>query len=229
MSDRAYRSDAGSLGKIRKTSQGGIIVPANITRAGVFTYDYADGRRTRELRHPDDVFCADAMASLAQATLTVGHPSKVTPDNYRQVSVGHVDGAPRRDGDFVAADLRVMDGPTIGRITKADGPDKLVELSCGYTCDVIPEKGTYNGEPYDARQTNHVYNHVGLGPKGWGRAGNDVRIRLDGGVTWVGPVQRTDADRLDAYRADAVEYVAENLWRGLGWLLEHPFPGAVGR
>jgi hypothetical protein len=183
----AYRSDSGTLGSARRTPQGGLIVPANLTRTGVFTYDYADGTRVRELRHPDEVFKADSLDSLTQAPLTVLHPStEVTPATWKQVSVGHVDGTPKPEGQFVAADLRIQDGDTISKVDAKS----LTELSCGYRCTVVPGQGEWNGEKYDARQTNIVYNHVAIGPKDWGRAGNSVKIRTDGSPVWL---SRADA------------------------------------
>lgn len=184
-----YRSDSTSLGNVRRTRQGGIIVPANLTRTGVFVYDYADGTRVRELRHPDEVFKADSLESLAGATVTVLHPGEVTPDNYRQVSVGHVDGTPKAADKFVAADLRVNDGGTIAKIDSKE----LTEISCGYRCNVIKKSGEWNGEKHDAVQTDIVYNHVAVGPKDWGRAGNDVKIRLDSaGPAWLAPTANTE-------------------------------------
>lgn len=179
-----YRSDASALGNVRKTRQGGIIVPANLTRTGVFVYDYADGTRVRELRHPDEVFKAGSLETLASAPITVLHPGEVTPANYRQVNVGHVDGTPKQSGTFVAADLRVQDADTIAKVDSKE----LTEISCGYRCNVVLDSGTYNGELYDARQTDMVYNHVAIGPKDWGRAGSEVKIRLDG-PSWLAPVE----------------------------------------
>lgn len=152
-----------------------MIIPAALTRVGVFTYYKNDGTRVRELRHPDEVFDRASMATLKSATVTVGHPGLVTPANFRQVSVGHVEEEGRQDGDFVAAPLRVNDAGTM-----ADVRDKkLVELSCGYTCKLDATPGTYKGQDYDVVQRGITYNHVALLPSGGGRAGADVRLRLD--------------------------------------------------
>lgn len=172
----------GTVTGVRRTPQGGLIAPANLTRVGVFTYQTQDGKQVRELRLPEEVFKADSLATLAAAPLTVGHPQHVTPDNYREVNVGHVDGMPKQADRFVAADLRVMDRSTIERVEKKD----LVEVSCGYTCDIEPSSGEWGGEKYDAIQRNIQYNHVALGPRDWGRAGNEVKIRLDSGYAISG-------------------------------------------
>lgn len=168
--DRIGRLDTKHL-----TPSGAVRIPANLTRTGVFVYRSPDGGVVRELRHPDDVFKVDSQDTLASAAVTIGHPGMVSPENWRALSVGSVYGV-RRDGRFVRAELMVHDPAAIKEIDAGN----LQELSCGYDCTVIPESGEYNGEKYDARQTEIRYNHVGLGPKGWGRAGGEVSLKFDG-------------------------------------------------
>ena len=181
----------GRLDRVRKTPQGGILAPANLTRTGVFLYPQEDGTTQRELRLPEEVFSADSLASLRGAPLTVDHPASVNADNWRAVAVGHVDGDARKDGDFVAADIRINDGETIKRVNATD-ETRLTELSCGYSCDIDKTPGEYEGTQYDSIQRNISYNHVAIGPANWGRAGNDVKLRLDGlhyakGQALIGP------------------------------------------
>jgi hypothetical protein len=148
-----------------------------MTRTGVLSYRRQDGSIQRELRHPDEVFKADSLASLAGAPVTIGHPGKVSPQNYGQYAVGHVgDEVTKKDEKYVAGTLRIQDAKGVAGVEKGE----LLELSCGYDCDVVHDAGEYNGEKYDARQVNIQYNHVALLPKDAGRAGNDVRLRLDG-------------------------------------------------
>lgn len=175
---RVTRLDyTGRLDSSKRTAQGGLKLPAYVTRVGVLTYKNPDGTVTRELRHPDDVFKADSLATLAGAPVTIGHPGKVTPDNHGRHSAGHVgDVVEPKEEKYVATSLYVQDAKAVKGVESGN----LLELSCGYDCDAIPEKGEYNGEKYDARQTNIVYNHVALLPKDHGRAGSDVRIRFDG-------------------------------------------------
>ena len=53
---RFHRTDfAGPIEKPQRTPQGGLSVPANLTRAGVLRYRDTDGREWGELRHPDEV------------------------------------------------------------------------------------------------------------------------------------------------------------------------------
>jgi hypothetical protein len=167
----------GDLSTRRRTPQGGLIVDANISRVGVFKYQNADGSERRELRTPDEVFSARALDSFAHAPLTVEHPpGLVTPETWKQVTVGHVAGPAQKDGKFVGAELHIQDKATIDRIERGE----LVELSCGYQCRLDMTPGTHPefGE-YDAKQTDIFGNHVAMGPKNWGRAGPDVKMHVD--------------------------------------------------
>lgn len=172
------RYDAAQLGKVTRTPQGFLRAPARLTRAGVLKYRRADGSIVRELRRPEQVFRAESMASLADAPLTDLHPREmVSPKNARDLSVGHVSGASaRRDGRFIEADVVVTDAAMIDAVEQG----KRREVSCGYSCKLLPGGGVYNGEHYDAEQVDIVYNHAGLGPPQWGRAGSEVALRLDG-------------------------------------------------
>lgn len=151
-------------------------MPANLTRVGVLVYSREDGSKIRELRHPDEVFAADSLSTLAGAPVTDLHPTKpVRPSNWREVSVGHVGDEVKEDGKFVAASLTIQDESTIVKIEHEDRS----ELSCGYSCQLDETPGDFEGERYDAIQRSIRYNHVALGPAGWGRAGNEVALRLD--------------------------------------------------
>lgn len=210
-----YRIDMGALSPKgpERTPQGGLRLPANLTRTGIFKYHQTDGSVVRELRHPDEVFNAASLATLADAPLTLGHPGMVTPKSWKKDSIGHVrDAAP--DGIYVASTVIVQDADAVTGVERKD----LVELSCGYSCDLVTEKGVYDGEEYDARQTNIRYNHVGIGPKNWGRAGSEVRVRLDGaGNCYIGDMLtdeqiaqlRADAAEAATLRADNVRLTAE--------------------
>lgn len=173
--DRAIRLDKGVL-----TTQGFLKAPAFFTRTGVFLYRKADGSTMRELRHPDDVFNQESLNTLKMAPLTDKHPTKfVNSDNAKDLAVGWAsENIVVTDNKLVGGTLVVSDKKAIDKVDKG-----TVELSCGYEADLVEEKGTYDGEPYDYRQTNIRYNHVALVDRG--RAGPQVRIRLDGDAEMV--------------------------------------------
>ncbi len=167
----------GRLDGKQRTPQGGLRTSANLTRTGIFLYQDARGETVREYRPPEEVFHADSLDTLKLAPLVVGHPSEVRTDNWRTESVGVVAENVRPNEIYVTADVLVQDGPTIERVDAGE----LVELSCGYEVEVDRTPGTTpEGEQYDVVQRFIRYNHVGLGPANWGRAGGNVRLHLDG-------------------------------------------------
>lgn len=161
--------------KFKRTDEGYVIAPVNPTRAGVFTYVYPDGSMVRELRHPDDVFKADSLASLNNQPFTNDHPpTMVTVENYDQFARGVFLGphAVAEDGIHTSGSVKVTNKDTIDAMDAG----KLA-VSCGYECELLNESGVYNGERYDARQTNIVYNHLALVDRG--RAGPGATIKAD--------------------------------------------------
>ncbi len=172
-----YRIDTvGKLDGSKRTPQGGLKVNAYPTRIGVLTYRQPDGSVIRELRMPEEVFNSDSLESLHGAPVTIGHPGKVTTDVWKQHAVGHVGDDVAAKETFVSATLRIQDSKAV----KAVESGELLELSCGYNCDMDVTPGEFNGEKYDQIQRNIRYDHVALLPVNHGRAGNDVRIRFDG-------------------------------------------------
>jgi len=157
------------------TSQGFLRAPASLTRVGVLNYRRADGTVRRELRRPEQVFDPKSLATLAGAPLTNLHVAMVNPENVTQVRKGHVGDDIRQDGEFVHGTVTVEDAEMIRQVQTG----RRGELSPGYKCGIDWTPGEYNGERYDCEQLGIVYNHVACGPTGFGRSGDDVRMRLD--------------------------------------------------
>lgn len=188
------RWDAGSLGAFERTPQGGVKIPGLLTRTGVLEYLLPDGTLRREYRSPKEVFSPESLESLAYAPITDLHPERegvripVTPENYRVLSVGNVATDAKRQGDHVGATLLVQDACTVLKIEQG----QRRELSCGYGCVLEMTPGVSpEGEIFDAIQTKIRYNHVALGPPGWGRAGSTVALRLDSGDAIQAPDKET--------------------------------------
>lgn len=152
-------------------------VPGALTRVGVLPYRLGDGTIRRELRLPEEVFAAASLATLQGATVTDLHPpSGVRADNWRDVAIGHVADDVHADADHVVGTVVVQDAAAVERIV--DGDRK--EISCGYEIEKLElSPGVWRGERYDAIQRGIRYNHVAIGPEGWGRAGPSVALRLD--------------------------------------------------
>lgn len=175
--DTVRRFDTGKLSKAKKTGQGFLRIPARLTRTGVLEYRRADGSTRYELRLPEEVFNADSLATLAQAPVTDLHPAEmVTPANVKAVMVGVGSETVKQDGAFVASELTITDGDCISAVERGDRK----EVSLGYFCKLDMSPGVWQGQRYDAIQRQIRYNHIAIGPEGWGRAGSDVALRLDG-------------------------------------------------
>jgi hypothetical protein len=180
--------------RVTKTSQGFARVPANLTRTGVFVYKNADGTERRELRLPEEVFAQDSLDSLRDAPVVWLHPAMVNPQNVKEHEIGHVSGTPKQDGKFAAGTLTIKRADGLAKVDSGEAS----ELSCGYKCHTEVRSGTYQGEKFDCIQRGIVYNHVGMGPKGWGRAGGDVALRLDGLCATIDLLAETPEGRDDS-------------------------------
>lgn len=176
--------DAAPLGaQVEETPAGGLRIPSHVTRVGVFEYRLTDGSSRREYRPPEEVFAAESLASYRDAAVAVGHPDiPIDGRTWSGVAVGHVSGEAVPDGRFVLADVVVSDGETIAAVRARE----LVEVSCGYRADLDPTPGVSpDGEEYDGIQRNIRINHVGLGPRGWGRGGPEVRLLADSNTATI--------------------------------------------
>lgn len=185
-----------AIAGVKRTPQGGLDIPANLTRTGVFLYMQPDGTVRREYRPPSEVFNEDSLVTLRGAPATIGHPGLVNPDTWGNVTVGHVADDVKASGRFVDSRVRVQRGDALKKVESKE----LVELSCGYVCDMDPTPGvTPQGEKYDAVQRNIRYNHVALLPRGGGRAGEDVKLRMDG-TDITGSAYAIDMELADALK-----------------------------
>ena len=170
----SFRLDVGTLRPLREMPDGRAIAEGHLTRTGVFEYRNKDGSIRREYRPPEEVFKKDSLESFALVPVTNDHPPEdLTSKNARKYAVGSVGESIRRDDDHVAAPLSIYDSETIEEMKAGK-----VQLSCGYTADVIESPGvTPEGLEYDAVQRNIRGNHVALVRVA--RAGSTARVRLD--------------------------------------------------
>lgn len=112
-------------------------------------------------RLADEVFSRESLASFENCPVCINHPDcNVGPENHNELSVGFVRNV--RKGDFegqpvMMGDLVITDAKAIDLIESGD----MVELSCGYDCDIDDED--------NPQQRNIRGNHVALCEQG--RAG----------------------------------------------------------
>lgn len=146
---------------------------AIVARTGIQIYTNADGTVRRELRLAEDVFDADSLRSYAGKPVTDDHPSEpVDAKNFKKYAVGVVTGEAQQDGDVVRAPIVIHDAAVVDKAIKGGKR----ELSVGYSVVLDETPGVWNGEHYDAKQTQIRVNHISLVRKG--RAGV-ARLSLD--------------------------------------------------
>jgi hypothetical protein len=147
---------------------------AHISRVGIQEYRRGDGSMQREFRPPETVFDAEALESFAMVPVTDGHPAEglLTAENTGRYQRGHLSENVQAAGDRVRASLLVTDAELVRSILGGKQ-----ELSCGYTCELDPTPGEWQGKHYDAVQRKVRGNHVAVVQRG--RAGSSVRLQLD--------------------------------------------------
>jgi hypothetical protein len=161
---------------LKLDSSGFLNIPkAYPSRAGIFVYKDSSGKKVSELRHPDEVFRADSMESLAMKPFSIEHRGGIlNPDTVQKEGAGTTGENIARENDFLTCSIAVFRSDAISQIID----DGVLELSAGYTCDIVEEGGLYKGQRYDRMQTNIKYNHLTLTRKA---RGEGCRIRLDSG------------------------------------------------
>lgn len=202
------RFDRGELSKPTKLANGWLRVDGYITRAGIFSYRSPDGKVRKELRAASQVLTTDSLGTFSLVPLTMGHPPTGLLDvtNTKSYQVGTVE-RPEADGTRARASILVTDSSAIEALESG----ALAELSCGYLCDLDETPGVFEGERYDAVQTNVRGNHVAL--VGKGRAGPDVKVRMDStdAVEVVSPQVTADLESAPEESANMVKIKVDGI------------------
>lgn len=196
------------------TPSGGLRVErARLARIGLQRYRTADGEIV-EYRSPEEVFSPESLARYQDAAVTIWrHPDEdVTADNWKAIAHGHVAGPAVRDGDWVVAAVVISSAEAVQAVRRGD----LLELSCGYDTDLLFKPGDYQGQRYDALQTNIRINHLTLLPPGRARAGRGARLVTDG-------VELERVRRLDAKGDEIVDELDEHTEAGERKMPKHRF------
>lgn len=154
------------------TNEGYLIDHPILTSCGIFEYTNPDGSIRRELRLPEHVFAEESLKTYKGKPIIITHEAVVVnKGNVDREQIGTILTDGYQDGDDVRAEIIIHD-------TDAMKECGLKELSLGYNLDLVEEPGTWNGEPYDAIQTNIAINHLALVASA--RAGEQARLNIDG-------------------------------------------------
>ena len=169
-----------------------------LTSCGIFEYS-DNGKIRRELRLPEDVFSPESLRSYIGKPIVISHDAGlIDKDNVADNQVGTILSEGERRGDDVVATIIIHD-------TDAMKSAGLKELSLGYNLDLDETPGVWNGQRYDARQTNIRINHLALVREA--RAGEQARLNLDGRAEktiLTGGKNMTKKTKKRTSRADAV-------------------------
>lgn len=153
------------------TDEGYLVDHPVLTSCGIFEYTNPDGSIRRELRLPEHVFAKESLKTYKGKPIIITHEAvAVNKDNVDREQIGTILSEGYQDGEDVRAEIIIHD-------TDAMTACGLKELSLGYNLDLIEEPGTWNGQPYDAVQTNIVINHLALVASA--RAGEQARLNID--------------------------------------------------
>ena len=175
---------------VTPTPQGGRRYPAKATKAGVFQYNRG-GQIVREYRPANEI--KRALGTLKSCPVVLLHPQEnggeVDIDNAKRLSCGHFedpvwDEAEQCARGFVVINDRDALDTIDGWVALTGGAD----ISCGYDNARDPTPGVSpDSEEYDLVQIDYTFNHVAIGPRGWGRQGTDVGLTLDSDDNEQGP------------------------------------------
>lgn len=162
---------------LRATADGFMVASPLVARMGVQIYrgwelGNPDVEEARVYRPEDSVFAQDSMSTYAYRPITFNHPHDlVSPQNYKDVSVGFSGAEIARDGDFLRVPMVLMDAAAI----KAVKDQRQNELSVGYVADIEWVDGvTPGGEKYNAIQRNIRANHIAIVSQA--RGGSNLRL-----------------------------------------------------
>ena len=138
------------------TNEGYLVDHPILTSCGIFEYTNPDGSIRRELRLPKYVFDENSLKTYRGKPIIITHDAGVVDkNNVDKEQIGTILSDGYEDGEDVRAEIIIHDTDSMQKCG-------LKELSLGYNLDLIEEPGVWNGQPYDAIQTNIVINHLAL-------------------------------------------------------------------
>lgn len=125
----------------------------------------------RIFRPPEEVFAQDSLDSFENAPVTDDHPSEnVTASNSRKYVIGTAVGKRQKlDDEHTGGEILIQDAEAIAKIDNGK-----VELSDGYSCEIVLMPGLWKGQAYDGFKKNIRGNHIAL--VGAGRCGGACRL-----------------------------------------------------
>lgn len=159
---------------------GFLTVPVKVSRIGVQHYmGYELGltgdRATERIgvfRPEESVFCPESVDSFVNIPVTDDHPKgSVTIDNIKDLQRGQLSSVDV-NGNVLIGLVTITDNDLISKIKKGK-----IEVSVGYSQELVEEKGNFNGIAYDFIQTEIRANHLAIVDRG--RCGDECKLTID--------------------------------------------------
>lgn len=183
--DKKLRIDKGKVRDWRYDEEDGVMTAkVTLTKSQVLPYRDDSGEIVKELLPPDELSDDDWLESTKGKPITNDHPpNPLNLEDLSEHSKGTLHDKPEVEeisDNQVKVDNKVtiFNDDLIQEIK--NGKD---QVSIGRRVDVIREGGEYKGDSYDRVQRNFRLNHLAIVDQG--RAGPDVKMRLDGGMVEV--------------------------------------------
>ncbi len=188
----------------KQLTNGRVLYDALFTRTGYQTYPRADGSISVEYRPPSEVFHVDSLASLANLPGVLLHPSENFGTKFDgDYAVKGCTGSKvveHTDHIHTVGTLCVWDDDWNAAIERDDDdPERIAELSAGYTITPGPSGTGPDGTRFDVTHTEIIGDHMAGVPAG--NAGT-ARVVTDRAVGSVLASRRALAD-IAACRMDA--------------------------
>lgn len=173
-----FDKDQASDAKI-DSSTGFLTSPVTLARVGVQHYmGFELGLTDRAMdrigvyRPASEVFHHDSVSSFTNLVVTDDHPTElVTIDNVKKLQTGTVSHVEVGDKSLSGM-ITITDAGQISKIK-----DGKLEVSVGYTNELKPESGVFDGEKYEFIQTKIRANHLAIVDAG--RCGPACKIVMD--------------------------------------------------
>jgi hypothetical protein len=194
-------TDTVTVAGTRRTGDGYLVAEAKAVRTGIQLYlgdevGKPDMKIVRVYRPAEEVFADASLQSFTHAPVTLNHPKDaVNSANWKDLAVGEVSTAAKKDGDWVWLPLILKDAAAISDVEAGKR-----ELSAGYECSLDWTAGTTDdGQQFDAVQRNIKINHLAIVDAA--RAGSQARIG-DSAISWgAAPISTTDKETVDMTEA----------------------------
>lgn len=201
--ERKYvRFDSNKFSEVKRHDKGFLTAWGTMARVGIQEYMTSDGRISKELRLPEEVFNKDSLESFNNIPVTDGHPRVIVNSKnaikYQKGLTGEY--TQKKDDSYTMNKMTIVDEDLLKKVSNGK-----VELSAGYECDLDKTPGVHPvyGR-YDAIQRNIRGNHIAVVDRA--RAGHSARLHLDSADDNVAVIINQNEAGMETLKLDEKEF-----------------------